>query len=79
MLAYVAKHPESTARAIGSAINVTERTVQKIIANLEAEKYIERQRVGRSNRYHVNSRSKLRHHTTRDVMVEDFLEMLGGR
>ena len=41
VLAYIAKHPESTARVIASAVNLTERTIQKIIAELEAEKYIE--------------------------------------
>ena len=79
VLAYIAKHPQSTARAIASAINVTERTVQKIIAELVAEEYIEQQRVGRNNEYHINSHTELRHETTRDVMVEDFLKVLGGK
>ncbi len=79
VLAYIAKHPQSTARAIASAINVTERTVQKIIAELVAEEYIERRRVGRNNEYRINSHTELRHETTRDVRVEDFLKVLGWR
>ncbi len=79
VLAYIARYPESTTRAIASVFNLTERTVQKIVADLEAEKYIERQRGGRNNRYHINSHTQLRHHTVRDVLVEDFLEMPGGR
>ena len=79
VLAYIARHPQSTARAIASAINLTERTVHKIIAELEAEKYIERRRVGRRNEYFINSHTQLRHETTRDVMVEDFLRVLGWR
>jgi len=79
VLAYIAKYPQSTCRAIASAINLTERTVHKIITELEAEKYIERQRVGRNNVYHVNSRTELRHETTRDVLVEDFLKVLGWK
>ena len=77
LLAYIAKHPQSTARAIASAVNLTERTVHKIIAELEAEKYIERRRVGRNNEYHINSRTRLRHETTLDVMVEDLIKLLG--
>ncbi len=46
VLAYIAKYPQSTTRTVASAINLTERTVHKIVAELEAEKYIERQRVG---------------------------------
>ena len=76
VLAYIAKHPESTTRVIASAINLTERTIQKIIAELEAEKYIERRRMGRNNHYRINSHNELRHDAIRDVIVEDFLKML---
>ncbi len=79
VLAYIAHHSQSTARAIASAVNLTERTVHKIIAELEAEKYIERRRVGRGNEYRINSHTRLRHEITRDVTVEDFLEVLGWR
>jgi len=79
VFAYIAKHPQSTGRAIASAVNLTERTVHKIITELEAEKYIERQRVGRNNHYRINSHGELRHGTTRDVVAEDFLKMLGWR
>jgi len=79
VLAYIAKFPQSTIRAVASAINLTERTVHKIITELETEKYIERQKVGRNNVYHINSRTELRHEATRDVLVEDFLKLLGWR
>ena len=79
MLAYVAKHPKSTAREIASAIHVTERTVHKCIADLEAEGYIERRRVGRNNMYRVNRNLMLRHDTTQYVQVGDLLKVLGSR
>ena len=77
MLAYVAKNPNSTARAISSALNITERTVQKIIGDLVTEEYIERRKVGRNNEYHINPNTKLRHEVAHDVMMQDFLAMLG--
>ena len=52
VLACIARHPQSTARAIASATNLTERTVHKIITELEVEKYIGRRRVGRRNDGH---------------------------
>ena len=79
VLAYIAKYPQSTTRAVASAINLTERTVHKIITELETEKYIERRRMGRNNVYRINSHTELRHETTRDVLVEDFLKVLGWR
>ena len=79
VFAYIAEHPQSTARAIALAVNITERAVHKIITDLEAEKYIERRRVGRNNKYRTNSHNVLRYETTRDVMVKHFLKMLGWR
>jgi len=79
VLVYIAKYPQSTTRTVASAVNLTERTVHKIIAELETEKYIKRQRVGRNNVYHINARTELRHETIRDVLVEDFLKVLGWR
>jgi len=79
VLAYVSKHPQSTAREIARAINLTERTIHKIITDLEAEKYIERQRVGRNNVYRIHSHLGLRHETTAGVEVGDLLKVLGWR
>ena len=79
VLAYIAKHPESTTRVIASAVNLTERTIQKIIAELEAENYIERRHVGRNNHYRINTHNELRHDTIHDVIVEAFLKLLGWR
>ena len=79
VLAFIAKYPQSTTRAIASAVNLTERTVHKIITELEAEKYIERRKAGRNNVYHINFRNELRHETIRDVLVEDFLKVLGWK
>lgn len=79
VLVYIARHPRSTARDIASAVNVTERAVHRVITDLEAEGYIERRRVGRNNEYQVKSQTQLRHDIISDVMVEDFLDMLGWR
>ena len=76
VLAHIWKKPQSTARELASAIRVTEWTVRRIVAELEAAGYIERQRVGRSNVYRVNTDIRLRHETTRHVFVGDLLDLL---
>jgi len=53
--------------------------VQKIIADLENEKYIVRLRVGRNNEYQVNGHFELKHDITRDATVGDLLDMLDDR
>jgi DNA-binding MarR family transcriptional regulator len=79
VLNYIAKHPQSTAREIAYAIKITEWTVHKIIAGLEKEGYLERQKVGRNNVYRINPHSSLRHETVRHIKVKDLLTSLGWK
>ena len=79
VLAYIAKYPQSTAREMATAISITERAVRKITAELEANGYMQRQRVGRNNVYRINPGIRLRHDTTHDVAVGDLLNVLGWR
>jgi DNA-binding MarR family transcriptional regulator len=78
VLTYIAKHPQSTAREIASAIKITEWTVHKIIASLEDEGYLQRQKVGRKNVYRIDPHLYMRHEIVRDVRVGDLLEVLAG-
>lgn len=76
VLVHLWKTPNSTAREIALAIKTTEWTVHKIIRELEAVGYIERQRVGRNNVYRLNTNAGLRHNITTHVMLEDLLKVL---
>jgi DNA-binding MarR family transcriptional regulator len=77
VLAYIAKHPESTTERIAQEAIITMRTVQKIIADLEVGGYITRQKEGRRNRYTVNPDRPMRHRLERDHVVGDILQALG--
>ncbi len=79
ILNYIASQPRSTARQIASAIQITEWSVHRVIAELEKEGYIQRQRSGRKNIYAVNPSLHLRHETVRDVMAGDLLRVLSGK
>jgi len=79
VLLFISRYSESTAREVALAIDVTERTVHRILDDLEAEGYISRQRRGRNNVYEVDSSLGLRHVMTRDVVVGDLLGTLGVR
>ena len=76
ILNFIASQPRSTARQIASAIHTTEWTVHRIIAELEKEGYIRRQRSGRRNIYTVNPSLCLRHETVREIVVGDLLRVL---
>lgn len=46
---------------VGQKVGITERGVQKIVADLVQEKYLVKIKEGRRNRYEVNSELPLRH------------------
>ncbi len=79
VLSFLANTLKITARELAVAIGITERTVRKIIADLEAAGYISKQKEGRYIRYSINSDLPMRHHTHRDVVVGDFLKTLGWK
>jgi predicted ArsR family transcriptional regulator len=53
--------PEMRVRDLAAAVGITERAVQRILADLEAEGVVEKERRGRRNAYRLNRRSRLRH------------------
>ena len=61
VLLLIASDSEIRLRDVAEKVGITERAVQRIVADLEAGKYIERERCGRRNRYQVNPRLPLRH------------------
>ena len=79
VLLYVSGHPQCTAREMALAINITERTVHRVLDSLEAEGYIRRQRTGKGNLYQTNPDLGLRHELTRDVVVGDLIKVLSSR
>ena len=58
------------------ALGITERRVQRIIADLEQSGYITKTRSGRHNAYVVNTDLSLRHPAQRDRAVKELLAML---
>ena len=77
VLLYLANHPRITARELSMLVGITERAVRKIIADLEAESYISKEREGRRVRYSINSKLPFRHQTQRDKSIEGLLFTLG--
>lgn len=53
--------PELRVRDLAVSVGITERAVQRILADLEAEGVVEKERRGRRNAYRLNRKSRLRH------------------
>ena len=76
-LTYIGQHPDCTGLEIAQAVGVTERAARKIVADLQSAGYIEREKVGRRNRYRVDTTLPLPYRGERAVTVGDLLELLG--
>jgi hypothetical protein len=75
VLVEIARNPDARIRDISPAVGLTERTVQAIVADLEAG-YLTRTRVGRRTRYTVNPDSPFRHKAQEGLRAGPFLDHL---
>ena len=73
VLLLIAQRRQITAREIAEVLGLTERPVRRIIAELEAAGYLQKQRVGRLNQYKVALDLPLRQPVHREVAVGDLL------
>ena len=54
------EQPEARTRDLAGKIGITERAVQRIVADLVADEYLSRSRAGRRNHYEVHLEKTLR-------------------
>jgi hypothetical protein len=78
VLVEIGRDPGARIRDIAAAAGLTERTVQAIVADLEAAGYITRTRSGRRVRYSVNHDSMFRHPAQEGQRVGPFLSLLAA-
>ena len=78
VLVEIARNPEARIRDLSAAADITERTVQAIVTDLEAAGYITRTRTGRRTRYTVNRDSLFRHSAQGSHRIGPFLALLAG-
>ena len=76
VLVEIARDPGARIRDIAAAADITERTAQVIVADLEAAGYITRSRTGRRTRYTVRHDSQFRHPAQEGLQVGPFLALL---
>jgi len=68
-----------TSREIAAALDITERTVVRIIKDLEAEGYITKRKEGRENRYTINQDLPLRRNDQQEVYVRELLQLISRK
>jgi DNA-binding Lrp family transcriptional regulator len=66
-----------TLRAVAAQVGITERAVQRIVADLEEDRFLEREKQGRQNRYRILASQRLRHPVEAHRTIGDLLALLG--
>jgi len=79
VLIYISNHPQCTMRNMASALGVTERSIQRLLKDLEAEGYVTWQGTGKGNIYEINHTHELKHELTRDTVMGDLLNLLSHK
>jgi DNA-binding MarR family transcriptional regulator len=79
VLAVLDSDPEIVLRQVAMRVGITERAVQRIIQDLEGEGFIERERVGRRNRYRIRKSRPLRHPIEAHRKIGDLLKLISDQ
>ncbi len=72
------RNPEITLREVAILVGITERMVQKIVAELVEADYLEVTKVGRRNTYQITVDKKLRHPLESHRSIGDMLRNLSS-
>lgn len=78
VLLCIAGEPEVIMREVAGRVGITERAVQRMVADLEEAGYVRRIRRGRRNRYKVRRDKPLRHPIEQHRHISALLDLLIG-
>jgi len=76
VLVCLAKNPDLVLRQVALTIGITERAVQRIVADLERAGALTRIKEGRRNRYRINFEARLRHSMESHLTIGQFLDLI---
>lgn len=75
VLLAIAREPTTRLRDVATAVGITERAAQAIVADLEAAGYLHRKRVGRRNAYTINPTGAFRHPAEADHRIGELIDL----
>ena len=78
VLLAIERDPDVRLREIAMTVGITERAAQRIVNDLVDAGYLERQRVGRRNRYVLNGERRMRHPEQFEHEIGELLDLLRG-
>lgn len=75
VLVYLANHPLARLKDISQAVGITERSAQGIVADLQAEGYLEIEKTGRQNKYKLFAQARFRHPAEAEHQIGELLSI----
>lgn len=79
VLVCIADDPDIRLREVADKVGITERAVQRIVAELEDAGYLAHQRQGRRNHYEIDASVPLRHSLENHLEIGALLRVLASR
>jgi DNA-binding IclR family transcriptional regulator len=79
VLLCLAHEPELRLRDVAEKVGVTERAVQRIVADLEEAGYLTRRRSGRQNEYDIATELPMRHPVESHQSVRALIDLVDER
>ena len=76
MLICLHREPNLTLREVADRVGITERSVQRILSELEEGGYVRRERQGLRNRYRFRVSARLRHPIESHRTIGDLITMV---
>jgi len=76
VLILLSKAPDTVLREVAFRVGITERAVQRIIADLDRDGFIERVKVGRQNSYRIRPNQPLRHPIEAHRSIGDLIDLI---
>ena len=76
VLLAIQRDPDVRLRDVAATVGITERAAQRIVNDLEEAGYLKRKRVGRRNRYLLNTERRMRHPEQFEHEIGELLDLL---
>jgi hypothetical protein len=78
VLVLLARNSSLVLREVAQQVGITERAVQRIIADLEAGGFVVREKIGWQNHYQIRANQPLRHPIESHRTIGDLLALLNS-
>jgi predicted transcriptional regulator len=79
VLLCIAADPSIRLKEVAELVGITERSAQRIVADLVAEGYLEQSKAGRRNVYEIRLDLPMRHPVERENEIGTLVKLLGSR